>query len=108
MTGWRATGRHAIAGLPDHRGRYRGTIARSGFAQNGEVQAAVVVMENGLAVIASLSDVMGDAHGDRARQSCHLLRKWRERGIPLKEFGESVACPRFVCPRFRARSRLSL
>ena len=94
MTGRRATGRHAIAGLPDHRGRYCCTIARSGFAQNGEVQAAVVVvMENGLAVIASLSDVMGDAHGDR------------ERGIPLKEFGESVACPRFVCPRFRARSR---
>jgi len=42
--------------------------------KSGEVNAAVVVgEENILAVIAALRDVMRDANGHRASESCHAL-----------------------------------
>jgi hypothetical protein len=54
-----------------------------------------VAMEYRLPLVASLRDVMCDADGHRAWHACHSAKKWREPGIPLKQFSESVACPRF-------------
>ena len=56
------------------------------FAQEGEVQPpVVVVVEYDLALVASLGDVMWDAHRPRSRQSCHSITECRQWAIPLKQ-----------------------
>ena len=65
------------------------SVAGRVFLKQGEVELAVgIVMEDILPLVASWRDVMRDAHGHRARHSCHLRRESREGGIFLLELGK--------------------